>query len=168
MICKYLWYVLRHKWFVFVATCNLGIPWRGLVHDLSKLRPSELLPYARFFYGDYPTRRSAYEKYFYAELPTKDSVSREFDRAWLRHIHRNKHHWQYWILREDDGGIKLLEMPDCYRREMLADWQGAGRAQGTPDTLAWYAMNRERLQLSPETRRWVEDMLQFNEEDING
>lgn len=35
----YLWYVLRHKYFVFVECCRLGVPWRGLVHDLSKLSP---------------------------------------------------------------------------------------------------------------------------------
>lgn len=26
---QYLWYVLRHKWFVFVECCSLGIPLQG-------------------------------------------------------------------------------------------------------------------------------------------
>jgi len=38
---KYLAYVVRHKWFVFWACADLGILWRGLVHDLGKLRLSE-------------------------------------------------------------------------------------------------------------------------------
>lgn len=37
---KYLSYIIRHKWFVFIAACKLGIPWRGITHDLSKLMPA--------------------------------------------------------------------------------------------------------------------------------
>lgn len=48
---KYLSYVLRHKWFVFLAACKLGIPWLGIIHDLSKFRLSEWLPYARHFHN---------------------------------------------------------------------------------------------------------------------
>ena len=47
---KYLCYVLRHKWYVFIECCKLGIPVRGLVHDLSKFRPSEWFPYANFIH----------------------------------------------------------------------------------------------------------------------
>jgi len=50
-------------------------------------------------------------------------------------------------------------MPDKYRREMLADWYGAGRAYGNPDTSGWYQQNREQIQLHPKTRQWIEDML---------
>lgn len=52
-----------------------------------------------------------------------------------------------------------LPMPDCYRREMLADWRGAGLALGKPDTRGWYLANRENIQLHPETRAWVEEQL---------
>ena len=48
---KYASYVLRHKLFVGLECFKVGLFWRGLVHDLSKLRPSEWLPYARHFYG---------------------------------------------------------------------------------------------------------------------
>jgi hypothetical protein len=52
---------------------------------------------------------------------------------------------------------KALPMPDRYRREMLADWRGAGRAiSGKDDTLAWYMKNRKRLMLHPDTRNWIE------------
>ena len=33
---RYLWYVIRHKWFVGVECVKRGLWWRGLVHDLSK------------------------------------------------------------------------------------------------------------------------------------
>jgi hypothetical protein len=101
---KYAWYVLRHKWFVFVACWRLGIPVRGLLHDLSKLRPSEWVLYARYFYAD--GGRGSRTKYLAA-----------FDLAWLKHQHRNPHHWQYWLLQEDDGPQVRLRMPQAYVRE---------------------------------------------------
>jgi hypothetical protein len=55
-------------------------------------------------------------------------------------------------------------MPDKYRREMLADWRGAGRALGKPDTQAWYAANRDKMKLHPETRAWIEQQLGFTED----
>lgn len=57
------------------------------------------------------------------------------------------------------AALKVLPMPDCYRREMLADWRGAGRAQGTPDVRAWYRANQHKMRLHPETRAWIENEL---------
>jgi len=156
---QYLWYVLRHKWFVFLESCKLGIPWPGLIHDWSKFRPSEFLPYTRFFYNPDGSRRQRRDKTGYYK--PSDTGDPAFDFAWFLHQKRNAHHWQYWCLPIDGGGLKLLPMPDRYRREMLADWRGAGRAQGTPDTLAWYTKHRNDLQLHPETRQWIEEQLGF-------
>lgn len=153
----YLVYVLRHKWFVFLECCRLGIPWRGVVHDLSKLRPSEFLPYARFFHNPDGSRRQVRSKTGYYK-PT-DTGDAAFDFAWFCHQKRNDHHWQWWVLPEDVSGVKVLPMSHVARLEMLADWRGAGRAQGTPDTLAWYRSNGHKLQLHPETRQWVEGVL---------
>jgi hypothetical protein len=142
---KYASYVLRHKWFVFVECYRMGILWRGLMHDLSKVLPSEWFPYVVYFYG----------------LGSFDT-DRDFDLAWLKHQHRNPHHWQFWLLREDSGGTKVLEMPLAYRKEMLADWRGAGRAQGktSPNECRdWYLANAHKMLLGPETRAWIEDQL---------
>lgn len=144
---RYLLYVIRHKWFVFVACCQMGIPFAGLTHDLSKFLPDELIPYAEYFYGGHPRENKP------------EWVQEAFDRAWLKHQRRSGHHWQAWILRFDDGGEKLIEMPDRYRDEMLADWMGAGRSQGKPDTAAWYRKNREKIQLHPLTRVYVDGFL---------
>lgn len=151
---KYLSYVVRHKYYVFIECCKLGIPWRGLVHDLSKLLPSEFIPYANFFYGN--NKRIRDKTGYYKPTDTGDTA---FDFAWLLHQKRNKHHWQWWILPEDKGGVKVFPMPDVYRKEMLADWRGAGKAQGKPDTKAWYLANSHNMQLHPETRTWVERQL---------
>lgn len=154
---KYLRYLLRHKWFVFVAACRLGIPWLGAIHDWSKFRPSEWRPYAEFFYGEGRNIRSRRDATGYYK-PT-DTGDAAFDFAWLLHQKRNKHHWQWWVLPEDEGGLKVLPMPDRYRREMLADWRGAGAAQGTPDAAKWYAANKDKMRLHPETRTWIEAQL---------
>ncbi len=207
----YAGYVLRHKWFVFVECCKLGIPLAGIIHDWSKFLPSEWIPYVHFFYGRDGQRVQRRDSTGYYK-PT-DTGDAAFDFAWLLHQKRNAHHWQWWVLPEDNPGsdwtvqahqpefgpywlayqgeplarfetpsgedtsdaayrlvhlaeaalhtgpLKVLPMPDRYRREMLADWRGAGRAQGTPDVSAWYEANGGKMHLHPETREWIEAQL---------
>ena len=143
---RYAGYILRHKWFVFVECAKRGLWWRGLMHDMSKLRPSEWGPYVEYFYGKHSD--SNYR------------VKEDFDRAWLLHQHRNPHHWQFWVLKEDDGGTKTLPMPAAYRTEMLCDWLGAGRAiTGKVGVNGWYSKNKHLMKLNPATRNWVEGQL---------
>lgn len=151
---KYLSYVLRHKWFVFLACRELGIPWLGIIHDWSKFRPDEWVPYVKYFYERPGTVRD--ESGYYKPY---DTGAPDFDYAWLLHQKRNKHHWQWWVLPCDEDGVKVLPIPDKYRREMLADWKGAGQAQGTPNTAHWYTKNSHKLQLHPETRDWIEEQI---------
>lgn len=129
----------------------MGIPALGVVHDLSKFRPSEFIPYANF---DFDAVRD--ETGYYKPTDTGDE---EFDFAWLLHQKRNKHHWQWWALPKDNGSLKVLDMSLKYRKEMLCDWIGAGRAYGTPDTRAWYEKNKGRMMLHPNTRTWIERQL---------
>ena len=49
-----------------------------------------------------------------------------------------------------------MPMSSEARREMIADWRGAGQAQGQPDTQRWYLANKDKMQLHPETREWIE------------
>lgn len=150
--CQYASYVLRHKWYVFRAAWKLGIPWRGLVHDWSKFLPSEWFPYARYFYG----RKLDKDSKGYMHQPGVDEA---FDLAWLLHQHRNPHHWQFWMLTQDSDPYKILPMPEAVVREMVADWTGAGLAQGKPDILAWYEANKNKMKLHPDTRKRVEELL---------
>ena len=149
---KYLKSQLRHKWFVFAECCRLGIPWLGIVHDWSKFLPSEWLGYTRYFYGNYLPLVEIPGDWKYRVL-SKEDVAVQFDVAWLHHQHRNKHHWQRWLLTLDsarsNGKLFALPMPPKYRKEMLADWLGAGRAYGNPDTRGWYVANREQITLHP-------------------
>lgn len=158
---KYARYVLRHKWFVFMAGLKIGAPlWRLIIHDWSKFLPSEWFPYARYFYGNYPTWQQMGPHLFNVYTgPRKEEIAEQFDTAWLHHQNHNPHHYQYWILKQDDGETKVLPMPQSYQREMVADWMGAGRALGKPDTVGWYEKNRDNIVLHPYSRQHVEMLL---------
>ena len=163
MFFRYLKYLIVHKWYVFVECVKRGIGWQGLVHDLSKFRPDEFIPYMRYFYGVYPTRAEAHIQYPYGDVLNREQVDADFDLAWLKHQHRNPHHPQYWVLREDEGKTNILDMPMKYRVEMLCDWIGAGKALGKPDILAWYAAKGKNHPLNPNTREWIEAQLRYEE-----
>lgn len=189
-------YVLRHKWYVFLACLRFGLLWRGIKHDWTKFLPVEWTPYARTFYA--PDGSKQYKP---------DPL---FDHAWNHHQKANSHHWQYWLLSPDkprpnfwyqshDDGMTHtwvanehgeiaahvwnaavewmkepapelrnalladlhntpvpLDMPMVDRKEMLADWMGAGKALGKPKVWEWYAANRENIHLHPDTRAWIE------------
>jgi len=162
---KYLNYVIRHRWFVMLACFSEGLFWRGLTHDLSKLLPSEFIPYANFFYGKKPSIRDKTGYY----KPT-DTGDKDFDFAWLLHQKRNDHHWQWWILPEDEGGIKVLPMSPQARLEMVCDWVGAGKAQGHfppkddrfAETRKWYQANNHKMSFHQETKQWIENKIGFN------
>lgn len=157
---KYLRAVLRHKRFVFAECCRLGIPWLGIIHDLSKFRPGEWFGYARHFYGKYPKFEEVkHIPHSYSGL-TQEDVKLQFDRGWLHHQHSNKHHWQRWVLRnESEGNTIPLPMPEKYIREMVADWRGAGRAYGNPNTREWYLGMKDRMLLHESTRNRIEELL---------
>ena len=144
---SYLKYILQHKWFVLIAGIKIGCPiYLLLLHDISKFYPSEWFAYAHAFYKPDGTKR-------YSE-------TNEFNRAWLFHQHRNPHHWQYWQLKQDEGGSLPLPIPKKYILEMLADWMGAGRAiHGKWEYKEWYIKNKEKIQLEPYTRRDIENVI---------
>lgn len=144
---KYLWYVIRHKWFVFLECYKLGIPWLGIIHDLSRLYPDEFFAYAA---------SAPYDKENKPEI-----IATAFEYAWNNHQHRNKHHFEYWIHFDfHTHKERLLPVPDKYRREMLSDWYGAARARGNTGTPKdWYTKNRKDILLHPLTRDWIENKL---------
>jgi len=162
---KYLKYVLRHKWYVALECFKYGLIWRGLMHDNSKFCLEEFIPYANYFYGSKDGIKKGRDKTGYYK-PT-DTGDKSFDYASLLHQKRNKHHWQWWVLPDDNGGVKILEMPKKYRIEMLCDWIGAGKAQGkfSPiddpllETSVWWKTNNHKMQLGQYTRFYFEKIL---------
>lgn len=115
-------------------------------HDASKLNPDEYKAYDAYFYGG---NRS------YA-------VVQAFQYAWLLHIHRNPHHWQHWVLINDDPdeGEVLLEMPYNYIIEMICDWWAFSWEKGNlGEIFSWYDEHKDYIKLHPKTRQTVEDIL---------
>lgn len=138
----YLKYVLRHKWFVLIASKRTGCSlWRALLHDMSKFRPSEFFSYAYTFYDK--NGRSCV------------AITDRFNIAWKHHQNRNPHHWEYWVSEHSP-----LEMPHKYVREMVSDWMGAGRAKtGRWDINEWYEENKDSMVLHLATRLYVKAVL---------
>lgn len=142
---SYLIYVLRHKWFVFLECCKLGIPWLGIMHDMSRFRLSEFLAY------------SASAPYNKENKPPE--IAETFTYAWNDHQRRNKHHWEYWVHFDyHTHEMYSLQIPIRYCCELIADWRGAGIARGTPGTW-WYENNRDKIKLHSVTRKWIEEQL---------
>lgn len=98
---KYLWYVIRHKWYVMLECWKQGLYWTGVKHDWSKFLLSEFIPYARYFYGNYPSIKDIHGDQRNHIHTYKEDIEREFNMAWLLHQKRNGHHWQWYILAED-------------------------------------------------------------------
>jgi hypothetical protein len=156
---KYLNYLLRHKYYVMVECFKDGLYWRGLMHDMSKFLPGEFFPYANFFNSSVGKAKRDSTGYY---KPT-DTGDEKFDFAWLLHQKRNKHHWQWWVLPEDEGGLKVMTIREPFLTEMLCDWVGAGKAQGKfppkgdrfGETKKWWEANNHKMTFHPETKKEI-------------
>lgn len=116
-------------------------------HDASKTQPDEYDPYDAYFYGN----NQSYE------------VVQNFNYAWLLHIHRNPHHWQHWVLINDDPneGEIIMNMPYHYIIEMICDWWSFSWNTGNLEEIFnWYEQHREHMKLSDKTRSTVETILE--------
>lgn len=115
-------------------------------HDKSKNESDEYDAYDAYFYG----RNRSFQ------------VVQDFNYAWLNHIHRNPHHWQHWILLNDepnDGEI-ILDIPYRYILEMICDWWTFSWAKGDlTEIFNWYDQHKSYMKLSEKTRKTVEDIL---------
>lgn len=111
--------VIKHKFWVFYYAYKCGIPFRGLVHDLSKFHPVEFFESVKYYTG------------------TKSPIDEckrinGYSKAWMHHKGHNKHHYEYWQDNFDNGGVPLC-MPYKETLEMLCDYLGAGRAYNGKD-----------------------------------
>lgn len=115
--------ILIHKYWVFRYSVQLGIPYRGLLHDLSKFSWVEFSESVKFYQGGKSSPIVAAKK------------EQGYSKAWQHHKGRNPHHYEYWTDKYDTSTI-ALKMPFKYVIEMIADYLGAGRAyQGKSFTL---------------------------------
>ena len=123
-------------------------------HDESKYSKEEYDAYDAYFYPKPLTNKSEASKYL-----RNLKIDRDFDYAWLHHLHNNPHHWQYWVLNNDDGTKTALDMPLKYIKEMLADWAAFSYIQGENKLIEWYNNNRDKQVMSKLTRERVKKYL---------
>ena len=154
MSIEYDNYIIEHKNNVVAAAewlrRNQIIDWFGRDiwwnHDNSK--------YAKEEYD-------AYDAYFYGDAKTKE-VKEAFNYAWLAHIHNNPHHWQYWVLINDnpEEGTVALDIPYAYVIEMICDWWSFSWKNGNLyEIFDWYDAHKKPMILSEHTRELVEEIL---------
>ena len=133
--------VNRHRFKVFVLCFKAGIPFRGLVHDLSKYSPTEFFESARYYNG----------KCSPISVCKKENG---YSKAWLHHKGRNKHHHEYWYDYAAPNQAALI--PYKYTVEMICDTLAAGiiyqKDNWTDDyQLKYYLKDREVKHINPIT-----------------
>lgn len=125
-----------------------------LNHDHSKTEPDEY---------------EAYDAYFYGGNRSFDVV-KNFNRAWLLHIHRNPHHWQHWVLINDEPneGEIVIQMPINYIIEMICDWWAFSWSKGDlTEIFSWYEERKDYIKMHKNTRKTVEDIFAKIKEALN-
>lgn len=153
-------YVVNHK-----ANVIRGYDWlRDNLPDLFQDVGVVVLDYQIYCHDDSKSESDeyqAYDAYFYDNTMTP-VIIKDFKKAWLTHIHRNPHHWQYWILINDnpDEGEIILDMPYGYIIEMICDWWAFSWAKGNLyEIFGWYEERKDYIKLSKNTRQTVEKIL---------
>jgi len=137
---------------------------------MSKFHPKEFGPHAEYFFGSW---RKHWE-------PNEISMTQQFwetmkrkplDKAWMRHLRRNFHHPEAWVICQAGEGDKaehvrtrefrhvVIEMEEPYRREMLADWMSRALHRDGNNLKDWYETVGRHHPFGKETRAWVEEKL---------
>lgn len=123
-------------------------------HDASKTKYDEYYAYDDYFYGGNRSHK----------------VVEEFNKAWLLHLHRNPHHWQHWVLINDDPkeGEIILDMPYNYIIEMICDWWSfSWRSGNLREIFKWYDEHKDYIKLNNSTRLYVEYILKTIEDKLD-
>ncbi len=96
-----------HRFEVFKLCVKVGIPFRGLMHDLSKYSYTEMSESIKY-YTDGKV----------SPLKTcKQDIG--YSKAWLHHKGRNKHHFEYWY--DNTARLSMPIIPFKYMLEMICD-----------------------------------------------
>lgn len=144
--------VIKHKKEVLKLCCIAGIPWQGIVHDMSKFSLTEMLESAKYYTG------------------TKSPITlckedKGYSMSWFHHRGRNPHHPEYWVDELSKGGIPV-KMPYKYVVEMICDMIAASRtyngANFTNDKPLefWTNVSNKNTNMHEESRLFVTMMLE--------
>lgn len=150
-ILKHFHTVNKHRFIVFLNAIRCGIPYRGLVHDLSKYSPTEFLISARNYSG--------------IKSPIANERKEEFgySKAFIHHTRKNKHHFEYWV-DVTTGDIILSPMPYKYALECCCDMISASRVYNgknfTKDKpLEFFLKAKEKAMMHSATKEFITAIL---------
>lgn len=146
--------ITKHRHKVIKHAFKAGIPWRGLLHDLSKYSFEEFSTGAKYYIGTRSPNDGERADYGYSK-------------AWMHHKGRNKHHFEYWT--DYDPKTKIMspvKMPLKYVKEMFCDrvaaskiYQGDKYEDSHP--LDYFEKARKVRIIHPETSELLEKLLKM-------
>ncbi len=149
-VIKHFKLITYHKWLVFKLCCKIGIPWRGLVHDLSKYSPTEFWEGVNYYVGDYSPI-------------TEAKKDKGYSVAWLHHKGRNKHHAEYWVDHHAPNITPIIPYP--YAAEMICDKLAASIVYNKKnwtkeaELIYWEKREKNRIEMNPKIREFITDVM---------
>lgn len=152
----------EHKLLVMKHCFRVGLYRQGLLHDLSKYMPSELLM-GFMYYDDGKSSPNNQER--------KD---KGYSYAWMHHKGRNRHHFEYWsdyAMQPADPKYPLqaVQMPRKYVAEMLMDRISASKNYNKEtytdhDPLKYFERGKGHYLMHPQTEKELRGMLRILDE----
>lgn len=153
---KHFKLITKHKWEVFNLSIKAGIPFRGLIHDLSKYSIIEFWESSKYYQGNRSPIVNA-------------RIENVYSKAWLHHKGRNKHHEEYWY--DWYAEVKAPIIPYKYTIEMACDqlaagivYNGANWKQSYP--LKYWIEKKNKEVYHPQMVKFFEDL--YTEISKNG
>ena len=144
--------ITKHRHLVMRHCFKAGIPWRGLLHDLSKYSPQEFIPGVRFYTGDRSPTAGERKQYGYSK-------------AWMHHKGRNKHHYEYWSdFSLETHTNRPVKMPLVFVIEMFCDRVAACKVYQKDrytdsSALEYYRRRLGEEDMHPETSKLLGDLV---------
>ena len=143
---RHLHTVNKHRFKVFCLCCKVGIPFLGLVHDLSKYSIEEFWEGVKYYQGNYSPINNCKKVNGYSN-------------AWLHHKGRNKHHFEYWF--DYATPTETPTMPFKYFLELVCDNMAAGMTyQGKNWTkeyqLTYWNRTKDKVKMDERLKKLLE------------
>lgn len=154
---KHFIVITHHKLVVFKLSIKAGIPFRGLVHDLSKYSPTEFINGAKYFNQGKGSPIALEKK------------EKGYSEAWLHHKGRNKHHPEYWYDINAEKSMPII--PFEYMCELICDQLAAGIVYAGKNwtkerQLKYWNEHKEKAPLNDKLKLFVTEI--FTEVSKNG
>ena len=139
--------ILTHKKYVYIYCNRCGMPWVGLMHDMSKFSPTEFITNVK-----YTTKGLS-------PIIKKKQIC-GYSEPWMHHKAHNPHHYEYWTDDFDEGGF-CVRIPFRYTIEMMCDYLGANMAYNNGDSsyqaeLNWWKEARNKRNMHPDNIEFLD------------